>query len=392
MSLEDSIKAVLKESTTQIDEATKKDFIAAANIVKSIKDPDVRQSVAEQHAAEFAKGNPRFNHSTFHAACGTKVPTNEEQTPGLGKSLVPTDSKISGAEKTSKIVKDYKTTPEQKLQDVTYGSTKDEKAEQETAKIKAAYHTAELGKLKAEAITALFSGEELSEEFKAKAAIIFEAAVEQVASLKVDELEEEHQLQLEQAITSVKSELEEQIDEYLDEAIKQWAADNTVAIETGLKVEMAESFMDSLKTVFEDHYIDVPESKFDIVAEQASVIENLKLEMAELKESTEIAVNKSIVLKCEAIIQGASSGMTSVDADKLYKLSENVEYSSEEEFKSKVDSLKESFFGKQFNKVVAKQTIKESTTEQSSHNMTDVERVMAVLKNPDGIKLIKSSN
>lgn len=315
--------------------------------------------------------------------------------PGTGKSLVSAESEVSGAEKTSKVEKGYdKSTKPEKLAASPSAGSSDEKATSETAKIKAEYTSAAMGKLKAESFEALFSGEDLTEEFKVKAEAIFEAAVAQIAeeqiAAKMVKLQEEHQVQLDEAVEAVKGELVEQIDGYLDYVVEQWMEDNAVALESGIKVEMVSSFMENMRKVFEDHYIDVPESKIDVVEEQAAQISVLQDEIEMLREATEIAEGAAMVLKCEAIITEHSSGLTVIEAEKLSSLAENVEFDTEEEFATKIKALRESFFRKGSKAV--EQTQEELSETKTTETYSDVSAVLAVLRSKDGLKLIRSSN
>lgn len=327
-----------------------------------------------------------------------KAEVKESSVPGtdavLGtkasEKLKDAESQLSGTEKTSKLTSKYnKGTKQGKLSAEGQSGSSDEKASSETSKITSAYKTDAMPKLKAEAFEALFSGETLTEEFKVKAEAIFEAAVAQVAEERIEELLEEHQLQLTEAVEEVKGELVEQIDGYLDHVIEQWMEDNAVALESGIKVEMVSSFMENLKSVFTEHYIEVPASKVDVVEEQAQTIEKLQAELAEAKEAQEVATNESSVLKCDAIVAEAKSGLTDVQAMKLQSMAENVEFDTEEEFAAKVSLLKEAYF----NKDIAVKTKTQDTTKADSivEAHSDVEAVMKVLRN-DSLKLIKSSN
>ena len=305
-------------------------------------------------------------------------------------------AELSGSEKTNKLTSKYnKGTKQPKLDAVSQSGSGDEKASAETTKIKSAYSSSTMPKLKAEAFEALFSGETLTEEFKFKAEAIFEAAVEQVAEAKVAALQEEYQEQLTEAIDEVKGELVEQIDGYLDLVIEKWMEDNAVALESGIKVEMVSSFMEKMKDVFTEHYIDVPESKLDIVAEQAAQLEEAQEDLEVQKELTEQALAEVNILKCDAIIAEASEGLSAIESEKLYSLAENVEFDTTEEFAGKVKALKESYFRKGAAKITTQDTtITASTTVNEVH--ADVAAVMKVLKASAGqdgqLKIIRSSN
>ena len=307
------------------------------------------------------------------------------------ETLTAKPDEISGASKTSKTVAKYKTNIQGKLDDASGKGSSDEKATSETSKIKSAYSTSSMPKLKMEAFEALFAGESLTEEFKVKAEAIFEAAVEQVAEAKIAVLQEEYQEQLTEAIDEVKGELVEQIDGYLDHIVEKWMEDNAVALESGIKVEMVSSFMEKMKEVFTEHYIDVPESKLDVVAEQAAQIADMQEELATQKELAEQAIAEAKILKCDAIVASISEGLTAIESEKLYSLAENVEFDTEEEFGTKVKALKESYFRKGAAKITTQDTTP-ATKMNESHS--DVAAVMKVLHaSKDGqLKVIRSSN
>ena len=318
-------------------------------------------------------------------------------TEGTGKELVSSESDLSGTEKTSKMTKKYnKSTKQDKLPDNTeVGSTgTDERASSDNEKIKKEYKNPALEKLKAESFEAIFDGEELTEEFKTKAEAIFEATVAQLVesqvAAQIESLQEEHQLQLDEAVEEVKGELIEQIDGYLDFVVEQWMEDNAIALESGIKTEMNESFMEGLKKLFEDHYIDVPEGKLDVVEEQAAQIAVLNDELVALSEEVEKAVTETQVLKCEAVIAEHADGLSAMEAEKLASLAENVEFDTEEEFGAKVKALRESFFRKSTQ---SEDESQEGLTEtKETKNFSDVSAVLEVLRKKDGLKLIRSSN
>lgn len=319
--------------------------------------------------------------------------------PGTGKSLVDSSDELSGAAKTGKLEKDYdKGTKAGKLSKPAEGGSTDEKATSETAKIRKNQDTSSMQKLKAESFEALFNGEELTEDFKLKAEAIFEASVAQVAEARLEEalvaIQEEHENELNEAVEAIKGELVEQIDGYLDYVVEQWMQDNAIALESGIKVEMVSSFMENMKKVFEDHYIDVPESKLDVVEEQAAQISVLEDELISLKEEADAAKVESQILKCEAIIKDASNGLTVMEADKLKSLAENVDFDTEEEFSTKVNALKESFFRKSVKQPQISENSQEESQplDESATRHDDVAAVLRVLQQQDGIKLIRSSN
>ena len=184
----------------------------------------------------------------------------------------------------------------------------------------------------------------LSEEFKAKTAVIFEAAVKSKIATEINRLEEEYATQLDEEVTSIKTDLVEKVDSYLDYVVEQWMEDNKLAIQSGLRTEVAEGFMNKLKDLFVESYVDVPESKVDLVDELATAHE-------ELEESYNDAVAKAIEIaeelesyKRKDIIREASRDLAETQVEKLISLAESVEFESEEAFAAKVATLKESYF------------------------------------------------
>jgi hypothetical protein len=184
----------------------------------------------------------------------------------------------------------------------------------------------------------------LSEEFKEKTAILFEAAVSAKVSEAVSNLEEQYAQELAEEIASTKNDLVEKIDGYLNYVVENWMEENKLAIQNGLRTEIAEEFMGNLKNLFVESYIEVPDSKVDLVDGLAEQVEELE---SKLNESTAqaIAMNEELeVLKREAIIRESSRDMAETQVDKLRNLAEKIDFDDEETFAKKVNAIKESFF------------------------------------------------
>ena len=196
-------------------------------------------------------------------------------------------------------------------------------------------------------LNALISEEAtLSDGFKDKAATIFEAAIKSKLSEEIDRLEAKYNEELAEEVESTKSDLVEKVDNYLNYVVEQWMEDNKVAVQTGLRTEIAEKFMNNLKDLFTESYIEVPESKVDLV-------DDLAAEVEELEEAHNAAVAKSLemqeeleVLKRDAIIREAAEGLAATQAEKLKKLAEDVDFEDAETFAEKVETIKESYFTK----------------------------------------------
>ena len=211
--------------------------------------------------------------------------------------------------------------------------------------MKAGYHKEESDlDIKAD-VDALVGDSDLSEEFKQKAATIFEAAIKAKVKEESQRLQGEYETKLKEDTETHKAELVEKVDSYLNYVVEEWMQENKIAIERGIKGEIAEDFIGGLKKLFEDHYIDVPDEKYNVLEDQASKIEDLEKKLNEEIEKN-VKLNKDNgELKKEEIIAKSSEDLTDVQKEKFNKLAEEVEYSSEEDFTSKVKTIKESYFG-----------------------------------------------
>ena len=195
-----------------------------------------------------------------------------------------------------------------------------------------------------EDIDALVGDADLSEEFKQKAATIFEAAITSKVNAEKERLQSEYDTKFEEEISKSKSELTEKVDSYLNYVVEEWMKENHLALERGIKGEIAEDFIGGLKKLFEDHYIDVPDEKYDVLEDQASKIEDLEKKLnEEIEKNVEMnKVNGSY--KRQEIIDEHSKDLADTAKEKFDSLVEGVEYSSEEDFATKVQTIKESYF------------------------------------------------
>jgi hypothetical protein len=210
----------------------------------------------------------------------------------------------------------------------------------------------------------------LSDEFKAKTAVIFEAAVKSKLAEEINRLEAEYQQQLDEELTATKEDLVENVDSYLNYVVETWVEENKLAIQSGLRTEIAEGFMGKLKDLFTESYIEVPESKVDLVDELATANE-------ELEEQFNDAVAKSMKLaeelegyKREAIIREASRDLAETQVEKLKSLAESIDFESEESFTAKVETLKESYFSKKTKESIVEESDEgEAETAEISDSM-----------------------
>ena len=195
-------------------------------------------------------------------------------------------------------------------------------------------------------VDALIGDADLSEEFKEKAATIFETAIKAKVKEESQRLQGEYETKLKEDTEAHKADVVEKVDSYLNYVVEEWMQENKIAIERGIKGEIAEDFIGGLKKLFEDHYIDVPDEKYNVLEDQASKIEDLEKKLNEEIEKN-VNQNKTIgELKREDIAKAVSEDLTDVEKEKFNKLAEEVEYSNEEDFTTKVKTIKESYFGK----------------------------------------------
>jgi hypothetical protein len=198
-----------------------------------------------------------------------------------------------------------------------------------------------------EHVDALVAGEaDLSEEFKQKAATVFEAAIKSKVAEINEYLEADYNKKFEEETSKNKAELVEKVDSYLNYVVEEWMKENELALERGIKGEIAEDFISGLKKLFEDHYIDVPDEKYDVLEDQASKIEDLEKKLNETIEKNVDLKKQNSIFEAKQIIAEQAQDLADTSKEKFFKLTEEIEYSDAEDFKTKVATIKESYFGK----------------------------------------------
>ena len=199
----------------------------------------------------------------------------------------------------------------------------------------------------AEHVEALVNGEgDLSEEFKRKAATVFEAAVKSKIRTEIERLESEYEVQLKENVQSATNEMTDKVDTYLNYVTDEWMKENELAIERGLKGEIAEDFISGLKQLFEDHYIDIPDDKYDVLEAQSEKISELENKLSETIEKNVSLKDGNAKLVREQVISEVYEGLADTEIEKFKSLTDDVEYTDEEAFREKLDTLKESYFPK----------------------------------------------
>ena len=193
-------------------------------------------------------------------------------------------------------------------------------------------------------VNALLGGEELSEEFKAKAKTIFEAAINaKVAEIRAT-IEEEHEARLAEEVAEEKEALQERVDSYLEYVSDEWMEENQLAIEHGLKTELTESFLSGMRSLFEDNYVTIPDDKYDVLESMVEKLDDMETKLNEQIEKN-IGLNKRLSESvADGILDTVSDGLAATQKEKLASLVESVEFESETEYREKLETLKESYF------------------------------------------------
>ena len=312
-----------KELIAQHDDEKKKELKANADKEKEVKEQDEKEKELKANADK-----------------EKEIKKEGELPPALKKAI--------DAKKDKEAVKeqDEKDKEELKAQDEKDAEKKKELKAQHDDEKKSAKEKVKDIDMK-EDVKALVGDEsDLSEEFKQKAATIFESAVKARLVEEIEKLESEYATKVSEGTSKAREEIVEKVDAYLNYVVEEWMKDNELAIEKGLRSEISEDFISGLKNLFESHYIDMP-------AEKYNVIENQTAEIEELKKKLDDSVDKTVELNSKVgeftrgdILQDVASNLADTEKDKLKSLAENIEYNDAEDFKKKVETIKDSYFPK----------------------------------------------
>ena len=197
-----------------------------------------------------------------------------------------------------------------------------------------------------EDVNALLGGEELSEEFREKAKVVFEAALNSKVKEIQETLETQYATQLEEAKEELKTSLVERVDSYLEYVCEEWMTENELAVEHGIKSEMTESFLSGMKNLFEEHYVTIPEDKYDVLESMVEKLDEMETKLNEQIDKN-IGLNKRLAeSSAQDVLTQVSSGLAETQKEKLASLAESVEFESEEEYREKLETLKESYFSR----------------------------------------------
>lgn len=211
-----------------------------------------------------------------------------------------------------------------------------------------------------EDVAALVNGEELSEEFKAKAATIFEAAVVSRVKAGLADLESKFEEKLNENVETIEEGLIEKVDGYLNYVVESWITDNALALENGLKNEVFESFVSGMKNLFAEHYIEVPEERFDILDKLKTEVSETEAKLNEEFETNAKLNSELTALRRQIAVKELSEGLVVTDAEKFGTLSEELVYESDEAFRTKLQTIKENYLGKTKVKPVVSSIVTDS--------------------------------
>ena len=205
-----------------------------------------------------------------------------------------------------------------------------------------------------EDVNALLGGEDLSEEFKEKARTIFEAALKSKIAEVTEVLESQYAEKLEEGVAEARAELAERVDSYLEYVSDEWFTENALVIEHALKTEMTESFLQGMKGLFEEHYVQIPEEKYDVLESMVEKLDDMETKLNEQIEKN-ISLNKRLSESvADGVLDQVSEGLAQTQKEKLASLAESVEFESEEAYREKLNTLKESYFNSKKESAAAK--------------------------------------
>ena len=354
--LEAEVQAELEEAKQPTDGADKGDSMEKVkgevqDLGKAVVSPDEKKGADAAKATKQAKD---AQNKGAKDAGGDDEPTKVKEPLAAGHEVDHDGEELEEARMTKEMMKaemqkkmesmkaqDLKAAYEAMCNGESYGAEKEEESVDEST-LEDRLASVDVS----EDVTALTEGEELSEEFQEKAATIFEAAVKSKLRSEVARIESEKTQEVAEEINRVRDELTEKVDAYMNYVVEEWMKENELAIERGLKGEIAEDFITGLKSLFEEHYIDVPDEKYDILEAQSEKIDELESKINEQIEKSASLKKENDMLVRESVFAKVSSDLADTEVEKFKSLAEDVDYSDEASFEEKLNTLKESYFPK----------------------------------------------
>jgi hypothetical protein len=355
--LEAEVHAELEEAKQPTDGAAKGDSMEKVNgevqdLGKPVVDPE------EKKGPEGAKATKQVKDAQNKGAKdagGNDEPTKVSEPLAAGDAVDHEGEELEEARMTKEMMKaemqkkmesmkaqDLKAAYEAMCNGEGYGAEEDKEESVDESTLEDRLNSVDVS----EDVSALTEGEDLSEEFKGKAATIFEAAVKSKLRSEVARIESEKVQEVAEELNKVKDELTEKVDAYMNYVVEEWMKENEIAIERGLKGEIAEDFISGLKSLFEEHYIDVPDEKYDILEAQSEKIDELESKINEQIEKSAEMKKQNDTLVRESVFNEVSKDLADTEVEKFKGLAEEVEFSGEESFTEKLNQLKESYFPK----------------------------------------------
>jgi hypothetical protein len=267
--------------------------------------------------------------------------TETEETTEVVAEVVEEQPAVAAAVSEEEVVAEAKSEDEEEKDEDEEEEEKDEKEMKEAwKKDMVKKHKGSMS----EDVDALFNGESLSEEFRTKATTIFEAAVQSRVEKIVEDVIADNEAILSEAVESLQTQMAEQVDEYLNYVVEQWIEENKVAIETGLRAELTEDFINGLKNLFNEHYIEIPEEKVDVAEELAARVASLEEAASAAAAEKAALVEQLGVAKKNEAVRKICEGLTETQIAKMISLAEGVEFTTEGEFNSKLAVIRENYF------------------------------------------------
>ena len=340
--LEAEIHAELEEAKAPGTSAGKADSMEkqegeVEDLAKAVDDPESKESIGKKAAAKVSKAaDPKPAQTKEEAELADD--DAEEIVEGKMKKADMLAAMYSEMEKMK--ATDLKASYDKMMSKESEHDEEAEKVDESTLDDRLALVDV------SEDVTALTDGEELSEEFKEKASTIFEAAVKSKLRSEVERIEEAKVQEVAEEVNAVRDELTEKVDAYMNYVVEEWMKENEIAIERGLKGEIAEDFISGLKNLFTEHYIDVPDEKYDILGQQSEKIDELETKLNEQIEKSAALKSEKDVLVRESVFAEVASDLADTEVEKFKSLAEDVDFTDEDAFRNKLDTLKESYFPK----------------------------------------------
>ena len=306
---------------------------------------------------------------------GTLKQVKDVVTKKAGKAdPMPSGMKAEEAEITDEVVAEEETTEEEVVSEAETTTDEVVSEEEVTEEEVVAEYDIE------EDVNALLAGEELSEDFQAKARTIFESAINsKVAQIK-EQLEAAYEEKFVEEVNAAKESLAERVDSYLEYVSDEWFTENQLAVDSGLKTEMTESFLSGMKSLFEEHYVSIPEEKYDVLESMVEKLDDMETKLNEQIEKN-ISLNSRLSESvAEGVLDQVSEGLAQTQKEKLASLSESVEFESEAQYREKLETLKESYFNQKTVSTSAKtETLSEGVESAPGSNSGSMDAYLRAL-------------